>query len=461
MRKIIFAVMITFCLTLQLISATLTLDIKPQSEDTALILGSGMPIIYDLKITNLGSGDSISFYNYFGSDISPKGTITIGGGETKDISVAITPRSDFKQEGRIKFDLYIKGTTGQIVYPLMVNVVKLENAFEVGAEEFQPDSNKVSVYLKNLIDFNFNNIQATFRSPFFNFEKTLTVTPYQKESVEVTLNKDEFRDLMAGFYTLNVDVTAGSQKATVDGVMKFSEKDIVTSTQDEYGIIINTKRITKTNEGNVISKTSAVLKKNIISRLFTTITPEPLSVERKGLSVYYSWEQELKPGESLNIVVRTNWLLPLLAVLLVVAIVIITKQFSRTNVSLKKKVSFVNAKGGEFALKVSIVVNAKKFVERVNVIDRLPMLVKLHEKFGGEMPAKVDEKTRKIEWHFSKLQAGETRVISYIIYSKVGVLGKFALPTTRAVYEKDGVVHESESNHAFFLADQVKKEVED
>ena len=130
----------------------------------------------------------------------------------------------------------------------------------------------------------------------------------------------------------------------------------------------------------------------------------------------------MKPGDQLQIAVTTNWILPLLAILLTVAIVILAKQFSKTNLSLKKKVSFVRAKGGEFALKVSVIVNARKFVERVNVIDRLPPLVKLHGKFGGEMPRKVDEGNRRIEWHFDKLQEGETRILSYIIYSKVGVL---------------------------------------
>ena len=70
-------------------------------------------------------------------------------------------------------------------------------------------------------------------------------------------------------------------------------------------------------------------------------------------------------------------------------------------------------------------------------------------------------KNRRIEWHFDKLEAGESRIISYIIYSKVGVLGKFALPTTTAVYEKEGEIHESESNHAFFIADQARKPIED
>ncbi|MEK6913465.1 MAG: hypothetical protein AABW47_02225, partial [Nanoarchaeota archaeon] len=125
------------------------------------------------------------------------------------------------------------------------------------------------------------------------------------------------------------------------------------------------------------------------------------------------------------------------------------------------KVSFVRAKGGEFALKVSVIVSARKYVEKVHIIDRLPPLVKLHERFGGELPKKVDERNGRMEWDFAKLQAGEARIISYIIYSKVGVLGKFALPTTKAVYEKDGEVHESESNHAFFIADQIRKDREE
>jgi hypothetical protein len=247
----------------------------------------------------------------------------------------------------------------------------------------------------------------------------------------------------------------------MEGTIKFSEKDIVTRTENQYGVIINTNKITKTNEGNVVSSSVTVIKKNIISRLFTSFNPEPDVVERKGFLVYYTWEKELKPGEELTITIKTNWLLPLLAILLIIAIVILTKQFSRTNLSLKKKVTFVKAKGGEFALKVSIMVTARKFVERINVIDRLPPITKLHERFGGEMPKKVDVHNRKIEWYFDRLQEGESRIISYIIYSKIGVLGKFALPKTNAIYEKDGEVHEAESNQAFFIAEQARKPLED
>ncbi len=461
MKKSVLIIALAIILILPLTSA-LNLKIEQKTDDVAMILGLGMPAMFDLKITNLGTSDNLIFYNFFGSDTLPKGTVPIGSWEIKDVSVGVYPRDDFRQEGRFKFDIYVKGEDGsQVISPLMINIVQLKDAFAVGAEEFKPDSNNVSVYIKNAVNFNFNKVKATFKSPFFNFEKEFSLAPYEKKSFEITLNKEDFKDIMAGFYTLNVKADVGTKKADIEGTMKFSEKDIVTTSQDDYGVIISTKKIIKTNEGNVISKSSTVLKKNIISRLFTTFSPEPDLVERKGLTVYYTWERELSPGDSLSIVVKTNWLLPLLAILLIITVVILVKQFSRTSLSLKKKVTFVRAKGGEFALKVSVIVNARHYIQRVNVIDRLPMLVKLHERFGGEMPKKVDEKNRRIEWYFDKLQAGESRVISYIIYSKVGVLGKFALPTTTAIYEKDGQVHEAESNHAFFIAEQIRKPIED
>ncbi|VVB83797.1 Uncharacterised protein [uncultured archaeon] len=461
MKKSLVIGLFIFFIIAPFISA-INLNIEPASDDVAMIKGSSAPAIFDLRITNNGGSDNLMFYNFFGSDTFPKGTVPIGIGETKNVSIGIYPRTDLKQEGKVIFDLYIKGQdNSQMTYQLTSDVVELNEAFEVGAEEFKPDSNKVSVYIKNLLNFNFENINAQFKSPFFNFEKTFALAPNQKQSFEIALNRNDFRDLMAGFYTLDAAINFDKLKTNVQGTMKFSEKNIVTSSENDYGIIINTNKILKVNEGNVVSESSTVLKKNIISRLFTSFNPEPDSVERKGLSVYYTWNKELKPGEQFSLSVRTNWLLPLLAILLIIAIVILVKQFSKTNLSIRKKVNFVRAKGGEFALKVSVIVTARKYVERIHVIDRLPLLAKLHERFGGEMPKKVDERSKKLEWHFDRLQAGESRILSYIIYSKVGVLGKFSLPTATAVYEKDGEVHEAESNHAFFIADQIKKDRED
>ncbi len=458
MKKIF--ILITLILLILPSVLAINLTIEKQSSNEVLIIGLEMPAVFDLKITNLDSSDNFKFYNLLGLNISPE-TVSINQGETKEIKLKISPIGDLDIRGFYTFVYTIRGQDGsKIDQRLTVKIIDLKDAFEIGAEEFDSDSSSLDIYIHNKVSFDFSEIDVKFTSAFFNFEESFPLEPNQRKSFNVQLNKDDFKKLMAGFYTLNAKISVGDEKANVEGIMKFVEKNLVTSTKKDYGFIINTKIIEKTNEGNVLAKSETVLKKNIISRLFTSFSPQPDIIERQGLTIYYTWEREIKPGETLKIIVKTNWLFPLLVVLFIIAIVILAKQYAKTNLVLKKKVSFVRAKGGEFALKVSIFVHAKKYIERVSVIDRLPPLVKIHERFGGEKPLRINEKNKRIEWGFEKLEAGETRMISYVIYSKIGVLGKFALPSTTAVYEREGEVHETISNKAFFIAEQ-KRRVED
>jgi hypothetical protein len=201
-----------------------------------------------------------------------------------------------------------------------------------------------------------------------------------------------------------------------------------------------------------------VIKKNIISRLFSTYNLEPYKVERKGLSVYYYWQKELKPGESYKIELTTNWLIPLLIIAAAFILAFFINVYKRSHVIVRKRVTFVRAKGGQFGLRVSLHVRGRAFVERVKVYDRIPAIAKLYERFGAIQPSRFDEATKRLEWNLGNLDRGEERVLSYIIYSKVGVVGKFELPKAAAVYEKDNRIFESESNRSYFITEPRHKE---
>ena len=134
-------------------------------------------------------------------------------------------------------------------------------------------------------------------------------------------------------------------------------------------------------------------------------------------------------------------------------------EYIRNKIVLTKRVSIVKTKGGEFALRVNIVVRARDFVEKIRIIDRLPPMVKVFEKDGlTSSPYKIDERNRRLEWNVQALSAGEERVLNYIIYSKIGVVGKYELPATEAIYEYKGRIKESESNRAFLL-NETKREI--
>jgi len=460
MKKILISFLITL-LILPLVLA-INIDVNSQEKEVVMVPELNKPVILNLKITNNGPSDSFQFYNLLGFVMSPTEKISITSGETKEIQLKIYPREEFNYKGFYTFQYSIRGQDStETKEEVMIKIIDLEDAFEIGSGEVDSESNSISIYIHNKENFDFGEISTKFSSAFFNMEEKFILGPSERKYFTIQLNKEDFKKLMAGFYTLNAEISVEDKKTKIEGVIKFVEKDIVKTKAEEYGLIINTKITEKINEGNVIANVEINMEKNIISRLFTTFSPEPDIVERNGLVVQYSWSKELKPGESLRVVVKTNWLFPFIVILLIVAIVILTKQYSKTNLVLRKRVSFVNAKGGEFALKVSILVNAKAYIEKVNIMDRLPPLVKLYHRFGPEAPSKIDEKTKRIQWNFEKLEAGETRILSYIIYSKVGVLGRFALPSTIGIYEKEGETHESESNKTFFVADQMKRTSEE
>ncbi|MFH1325392.1 MAG: hypothetical protein ABIH49_01310 [archaeon] len=438
------------------------LEVNKTSSNEVIVQDVYKPAVFDLKVKNLGDSGNFEFYNLLGFSMAPKGTVFIGKNEVKDIQLMIYPKDNFNYRGFYTLEYLIRAQDGsEQKEKLTVRVIDMKEAFEVGSGEIDADANSIKVYIHNAVNFDFGEMSAEFSSPFFNFEENFSLSPYEKREFDVKINKEDFKKLMAGFYTLNAKVNAQGKEANVEGVIKFAEKDIVTTIKKNFGLIINTQVIEKRNEGNVVAQSETVVRKNIISRLFTTFSPEPDIVDRQGWSVYYTWSKNIMPGENLQITVRTNWIFPFVLILLVIAIVLLAKQYSKTNLVLRKKVSFVKVKGGEFALKVSIMLNAKKYVERVTVVDRIPPLMKIYEKFGGENPKRVDERTRRIEWDIGGLEQGETRVLSYIVYSKVGVMGKFALPEATAIYERDGEIHESISNRAFFVAEQRKKDIEE
>ena len=452
MIKRVFAFLLLFFI----LPTVLAVDLSVQkvSENGVMVLDIGKPAQFDFKITNEGSKGSFKFSNLLGFPTEPEDWVFINAGETKDVSFLIYPRENFVYTGYYKLDYDIFVSNGDpFKDELLFKITRVENTFKIGAEKFHPETNSFTVYIENKENFNFGDVKVQFTSQFFDLEKDINIGPNERMEFEVNLNKEEFKKLMAGYYTLDANVIIDGKESKVQGIINFEEKDSLLSEEESYGFFINTKIIKKTNDGNILQDAKVTLTKNVLSRLFTSFSPEPDFVRRDGMTVYYTWEDTLKPGEVLDIKVKTNWFFPILILVFAVAIVILVNEYSKTDVILRKEVSFVNAKGGEFALKVVLFVKAKNYVQDVSVVDRLPSLVRIYERFGSEHPKKVDEKNKRIEWGFDKLEAGEVRTLSYIIYSKVGVLGKFALPPATAFYKKEGELKESESNRAFFVAE--------
>ncbi len=447
---------ILVCLAVLLLPSIFALNLHVQDNSTNLtyVKGIGQPVRFTITVANTGNSDNFKIYNLVGFIMTPDQPVSIASGEKKAINITAIPVGKI-DTGYYTLNYFIQGSSGdKIPESVTFKVVDLSSAFLVGASDVDPKSTSTDLFIKNKANFYFNNLTVKFNSPFFTTTKQFSLAPYEQKNFNVSVSRTNSMNLVAGFYTISADVSGYGGSGIAEGSIKFSQKDILNTTEKDYGFIIFTKEISKTNQGNVVVNSNVQVKKNVISRLFTSFSPAPDSVDRKGLSVYYTWNAQIQPGETQTVTVRTNWILPVIIILLIIGIVVFVKQYSRGVLNLDKRVSFLKARGGEFAVKVSITVSARKFVDRVTITDRLPPLVKLYERFGNEQPRKIDVKNRRLEWYFNSIQPGETWVLSYVIYSKVGVLGRFALPTAVAIFEKDGKVMETESNRAYMVSEQ-------
>jgi hypothetical protein len=452
MKKIIYLLVIL--LVMPTIMA-IDLDVEKLSENEVMIVGLDDPIPYEINITNNGKSDEFKFYTFFGLGIKPEEFIEISSGESKKMTLYVYPFPDTKMRGNVIFSYFIRSKDkSKIEKKLSVKIIELGEAFKIGSQSIYPESNELTIYFENKVNYNFENLSVKFSSAFFDFEESFSLGPQEKKEFKIQLDKEKFKNLMAGFYTLSAKVSIGELTDNIEEKIIFEEKDLMETKTNKKGFIISTKIIETKNNGNTIKDAETIIKKNIFSRLFTTFNPEPTTINREGAAVYYSWKEELNPGEVQKINVKTNWLLPFLLISFIVLIIVFLKKYSKTDLTLRKKVSFVNAKGGEFALKVTIIAEAMKHLENVVIADRLPPLVKVFNRFTGETPKRFHKSKKMFEWDFEELEKGERRIFSYIIYSKVGVLGKFALPRTTARFKVGDKEKEVNSNKAYFLANQ-------
>lgn len=439
-------------LLIQLVSAV-DLEVNKTDKGSVVISELNNPAIFQFDINNLGAKDNFEIYTLLGISFSPKGTFELSQGKNT-LDVRAYPSAEIrKNTGFFTFEYQIRGQdTGIFKDTMMIKIVHIANIFEIGAQDITPGDNQAFVSLVNLENTNIENLSLHLSSAFFDENKVVSLKPFEEINVSVVIDKDKALGLVAGQYPYSVDFDLSGATSKLEGKLNYIERAEVRESSVSNGVIIRETSITKTNTGNIKSQAVVEVNRDILSRLFTTFSENPAKSEKKGLIVKYSWEKTLSPGEKYSVNVKTNYTFSLIILVLIVIIALVAKIFSITPIVLEKKVSFVRTKGGEFALKVRVHVKAKKHADNIQIIDRLPGMTKLFEKFGSK-PDKIDLSSGRLFFNIPHLNAGEERVFSYIIFSKVAVVGRFELPAAMAVYEKDGKTLEVMSNRAFFVSD--------
>ncbi len=430
----------------------LLVDIEP--IDDVIIAGIESNATYTFTVTNTDVTDTFQIYSLIEPYFEPGGFFTIENNETVVLDVIVTPVPQTVQEyrGAYQFQYEIKGEDlGFYVGRMDFTIYDIEDAFEVTALSITPTSSEAIIVIDNVVGFTFEDVTFEVDSPFFS--TTITESFAKNESKQFRVPVTKPSGVSAGEYAVGVGI--GAQEASgelLESITYLAETGLSESSASS-GMIIRRGTISMTNEGNVDEIATISMSKNILTRLFTVFSEQPARVDKSGLFVYYEWEQVIAPGETYSVTATTNYTLPFLLALFVVILIYIIWRMNAQIVTIQKRVTYVKTRGGELALRVRLKVKARKKVTDAVLTDRLPSIAKLYEGFARK-PDHINHSARTISWNMHTLDAGEERVFTYIMYSKISIVGRLALPLAHVTYKRNGKAGKGESNATSFLQEQ-------
>lgn len=445
---------VIFVLLAVSVMAVPDIEVEVVSQNPVVIAEFNSPARYELKIQNNGNRETFEIYTLVGVEIRPVERFELPQGETI-LEIEAYPGQQLRKnrKGAFTFEYEIKGVQSGIYRDrLTMKLVPLGDALEISAESFSPEDSEVTVHVTNLENVSLGDLDVEFDSEFFSSSESFSLGPLEEKEITLSIDED-LSGVSAGPYIVSATLMAGDSEVEKETYVDFLEKEGLLLTEDKSGLIVRKEILSKENVGNTRAVAEIQTQRGSIARLFTTHNLEPESVEREGWTVTYTWHQEVLPGETFTVETTTNYTIPFILVLVIVLVGLFVMFYSKKDVVVKKNVSLVRTKGGEFALKVILHVKAKKNVENVELTDHLPAMTTLYDKFG-KRPDHIDEHARRLSWKLGNLRRGEGRVYSYVIYSKLNVVGQFELPLARAAYTVEGKRESSESNRAYFVAEK-------
>lgn len=448
--------MVLLVLLLIPLSQAIPLEVTSVDHGSVVIKQLDNPAKFTLQIRNLGETDGFEIYSFVGVTMYPKGNFLLeGGGKTTRVDIEAVPTKDVRNQidGYYIFEYQLRSEKNGISKEtLTIKIVDLKDILSIEASSVKPGERETTVTIRNLENTNLKDLSLNLRSDFFDSNQLVSLEPFEEINVTVPLNMQKMQKAHAGSYPLTSTVSFNGAKIRIPGELRYLEKGALAVDETTKGLIIRSKTYSKTNEGNIPIVAEVTDTKNLVSRLFTTHDPKPLTTTSNGFLISYTWREELAPGEQIVVRSTTNYTVPFILLILIVAIVFAVKFATLRPVMVRKQVSVVKTKNGELALRVRINVKARTHVDNIQIVERIPSIMKVYEKFGIK-PDRVDTATRRVIWNLPQLNAGEERVYSYIIYSTIKVVGRIELPATSVLFEKNGRNHESISNVAFLASE--------
>lgn len=378
-------------------------------------------------------------------------------GETFEITANSNRNLNFVGTYAVPFSLSDRGKKildDEFVFKL----VDLEDTLEINSSQNDLSSGKIVFYIINKQNTNIQDLEVDFSSTFFEKSEIFNLTSYEQKKFSYDLFPGK-SNILAGSYILKAAFRdlKGHKKLLEGKIIVIAQKNIIIEDKSS-GWIIKKHFVSKTNAGNTRERVIITEEKNLFTKLFTSFDVEPDSAISDGIKTIYSWDKQVEPGTSLIVTIRTNYFVPLALIIVIFLFVFGYKRYKESAVIVRKSIHPIRTATGDFALKIKLNIHAIKNIDKLTIIDSIPRMFKVYKDFGLIKPTKINVSDRRIHWSLGELKQGEERVVTYVLYSNIGVVGSFALPSAAAIYDMGKKVHEVRSNKVFFQSEQKHRE---
>jgi len=443
-----------FCVSLLLsTSAQAGVIITKQAVTDTVAVELTIPARYMVTVDNEnGYDDSFEFVVLVNALITPQASILVPAGQPVTIEVGLLPLDRFR--GNFMYGYYVRGARTQAVEDKMfVKVRPLKDILIMTIPaEFSREDSSLPIRIVNKENIDFGKVDFKFTSDALTAVATATIGPNSDQTINISLDTQRLKTVEAGNYNSKLILGLNNEyNYTIEQSVKLKEfSNIVTESSTKGSIFGYTKTITYKNNGNI--KQIVTVKfpyRHFIEKIFTDFNIDPTTNIKTGAT----WQRQLELGESFVIVAETDYMVPILIIALLVVAVIAYILVRQKKVIVSKKAIKIRTKGGELAVKVITVIKnvSGSEVGNIMLVDRLPPTTQLYEKFGTVKPDKAEK--HKLEWKFPSLLPQEEVVVSYILYSKMRMIGTIEIPQATLFFNDiKNKRHSVNSNKLFVMA---------
>lgn len=309
----------------------------------------------------------------------------------------------------------------------------------------------ITALVNNQNIINYSNLTLKAESSLFKEELHFTLDPKEEKTVEIKKSIDSgtppqtVKLLTAIFMN---DIVIASPVA-----QEFEIKEYVIEEnlpKEQFFLKIRSGKKIYSNNPSYTGQIR--METTLLKNLFSSISPKASTVKENG-KYFLVWDVELGQDKTMKVYVNENYR-PLVVVILLAIAAIVLYFLFRSPLVVRKVIANVGmSEGGisEAKLVVRVKNRSSRQIASIEVIDHLPHIAHVEREFtvGSMQPNAVLTHPKRgmvIKWAIETLEAGDERVLSYKMKSRLPILGELSLPAATARTKVGNKVIISNSN---------------